>query len=226
MRRICTTGKEFFRASLKDKTMKGNFSGYVLAGGKSSRMRADKAFLEINGETFIKRAVRTLSSVCNDRVKIVLNPAQTNFIERLPGGVPYVFDEFENRGALGGIHAALKNCETKYALILAVDLPLVTIEAIERLAEIAFASNTFTAVVPRQTDGNLQPLCAVYHARYCLPALENLSNQTASASVKDFLELIAPRLVDQNKLTADQTKDIFFNVNQPADFQTLNLFAD
>ena len=198
------------------------FSGFVLAGGQSSRMRTDKAFLEIGGETFLARAVRTLQSVCENRVTVVLNQTQKGFVGRLPAGVPHVFDVYENRGALGGIHAALTNCETKYAIILAVDLPNVTSETIKNLAGIALSSNKYIAVVPRQTDGRLQPLCAAYHARYCLPALENLMEENDSASVRDFLELIAPRFVDQNKLTGDGNGgDIFFNVNHPADYQKI-----
>ncbi len=198
------------------------FTGYILAGGKSSRMQTDKALLEIGGETFLNRAVKTLSSVCETRVKIVVNQTQTHFIEQLPHDIAYIFDEYENRGVLGGIHAALKNCPTKYALVLAVDLPLVTSEAIEKLAEITNSSNKFIAVVPLQTDGRFQPLCAAYLARYCLPTLENLMNENESASADDFLELIAPRVINQSKLNVDEVTDIFFNVNQPADFKLIS----
>lgn len=182
-------------------------------------MGTDKAFLEINGETFIERAVKNLTQICENRVKIILNKNQTHFIEKLPSDVFYIFDNYENRGALGGIEAALKNCETKYAIILAVDLPLVTSEIVEKLARVALSSNKFIAVVPRQTDGRLQPLCAVYHAKYCLPSLTQLLNDSDSASVHHFLELISPRFVDQNKLTSDDLKDTFFNVNHSADFK-------
>lgn len=197
------------------------FTGYVLVGGKSSRMKTDKAFLETGGETFVERAVKNLAATCENRVKIVLNKTQTSFIEKISADVSYIFDVLENRGALGGIHAALKNCETKYAIILAVDLPLVTTEAIEKLAAITLNSNKFIAVVPRQTDGKFQPLCAVYRTKYCLPPLERLMNENDSASVKEFLKTISPRFIDRNKLTADDSADIFFNVNQPSDFQLL-----
>jgi len=198
-----------------------NFTGYVLAGGKSERMKTDKALLQIGGETFLTRAVKTLAPVCENRVKVVINRTQTNFAEELPADIPRIFDAYENRGALSGIHAALTDCETKYAIILAIDLPLITNEAIEKLARIALSSNKFIAVAPRQADGRLQPLCAVYHARYCLSTLENLLCENASASAKNFLELVAPRIVDQNKLAVDDSKDIFFNVNRPSDFQIL-----
>ncbi len=197
-------------------------SGFVLVGGKSSRMKTDKAFLQIDGKTFLERAVKTLQNVVENRVSVVLNHTQKHFIERFPPNIAPVFDVYENRGALGGIHAALTNCATKYAIVLAVDLPYVTSEIIEKLGEIALSSNKFIAVVPRQNDERLQPLCAVYHARYCLPTLENLMDENEYASANDFLEIIAPRIVAQNKLVEDQSKDIFFNVNRPTDFEQIN----
>lgn len=195
------------------------FEGFVLAGGKSSRMGENKAFLKINGETFLERAVKTLSGVCENRVKIVLNQHQTDVVEKLPPETPHIFDIFENRGALGGIYTALRSSRTKYAVILAVDLPLVTPEAFEKLAEIALSSNKFMAVVPRQTDDRLQPLAAVYLARYTLRPLEKLINENPAASVNDFLDLIAPRTVRQERLVSNINEDIFFNVNYPSDYE-------
>jgi molybdopterin-guanine dinucleotide biosynthesis protein A len=197
------------------------FDGYVLAGGKSSRMKTDKAFLEIGGETFLARASRTISSVCENRVKIILNKTQTSFIERLPDRVPHIFDVNENRGALGGIHAALHDCRSEWTIILAVDLPLVSSEAIENLARIACSSKDFAAVVPMQTDGRPQPLCAVYRAEDCLPKLEDLLSKNTFASVRDFLELVPTRFVGQNEFAANAGEDIFSNVNHPLDFQLL-----
>src|SRR6185369_5963450 len=117
------------------------FEGFILTGGKSSRMGEDKYVLQINGETFLDRAVKTLSPVCQT-VKIVLNQTQT-----IETPLPIVRDIYRERGALGGIHAALKNCETKLAIILAVDLPFVTTAALENLANIALASNKHISFV-------------------------------------------------------------------------------
>jgi len=199
-----------------------NFTGYVLAGGKSSRMKTDKAFLRFADETFLSRAVKTLSTVCQNRVKIVLNKMQMNYVENLPDQVPHIFDCFESRGALGGIHAALTDCQSEWAIILAVDLPFVSSAAIRGLKQIAFESKEFSAVVPIQNDGRLQPLCAVYRVNNCLPKLENLLNKTTFASVKDFLKLIPARRVEQSELTSVADEDLFFNVNHPSDFQILS----
>ena len=201
--------------------MENIFEGFVLVGGKSSRMGADKAFLKIENENFLERAIATISAVCKNRVKIVLGQNQTDLVEKLPSNVSYIFDIVENRGALGGIYTALKNCEAKFAVILAVDLPLVTPEAIEKLAEIALSSNKFIATVPRQLDGRLQPLSAIYLVRYAVRPLEKLINKNDSASVNDFIELIAPRTIGQDKLTSASNEDIFFNVNYPSEYEEL-----
>lgn len=193
------------------------FTGFVLIGGKSSRMGEDKFSLQFNGKTFLENAVDALKEVCENRVKLVLNQTQTIETE-----LPFVRDIYENRGALGAIHAALKNCETKFAVVLAVDLPFVTNEIIEKLAEITLSSNKFLANVPRQTDGRIQPLCAVYRAKYCLPTLERLMNENENASPRDFLELINTRYINQNLLSNDSETDIFHNVNHPADFHSLS----
>ncbi|HEY8562903.1 MAG TPA: molybdenum cofactor guanylyltransferase [Pyrinomonadaceae bacterium] len=191
--------------------MKTDFTGFVLAGGKSSRMGADKFGLSIGGVTFLTRAARALSAVC-ETVKIVLN--QTQDVET---PFPFVRDVYPNRGALGGIHAALRDCPTKFAVVLAVDLPFVSSAALENLAALALAANKFPAIVPRQTGGKAQPLCAAYRAKYCVPALEQLLNENEAASVMDFLDLIAPKYVDASRLSADE--NLLSNVNFPADFE-------
>lgn len=194
-----------------------DFTGFVLVGGKSSRMGEDKFSLQFNGKTFLENAVDALKNVCENRVKLVLNQTQTIETE-----LPFVRDIYENRGALGAIHAALKNCETKFAVVLAVDLPFVTNEIIKKLAEITLSSNKFLANVPRQTDDRIQPLCAVYRAKYCLPTLERLMDEHQNASPRDFLELINTRYINQNLLSNDSETDIFHNVNRPEDFHSLS----
>ena len=194
-----------------------NFTGFVLAGGKSSRMGKDKALLEINGRTFLENAVDALRPNCSS-IKIVLNRSQNHFVEKI--STKYIFDIFENRGALGGIHAALNDCETELAIILAVDLPFVNEKVLKNLAEIALASDKFSAIVPRQDDGRLQPLCAVYRTEICLPKLKKLLDKNASASVRYFLELIFPKYIEANRLSANE--NLLFNVNHPTDFQNIN----
>lgn len=200
-----------------------NFSGYVLAGGKSSRMQKNKAFLEINGETFLARAVKTLSEVCLNPVRVVLKSQQVYMTDRFPENAKAIYDATDFDSPLDGLHKALMDAfmrKTKFAVVLAVDLPFVTGSVIGKLAEIIESSNKFLAVVPRQSDGQLQPLAAVYNAKYCFYALQRYLGETPNGSIKDFLEIISTRYIDQNKLS--ENENLFLNINCPADFQSLN----
>jgi molybdenum cofactor guanylyltransferase len=90
-------------------------SGYVLAGGKSSRMGRDKALLELAGKPLVQRAVEKLRRVCAE-VCIVGNRAELAY-------APVVRDLHEGCGPLGGIEAALLHSAKDWNLLMAVDIP-------------------------------------------------------------------------------------------------------
>jgi molybdopterin-guanine dinucleotide biosynthesis protein A len=196
--------------------MRESFTGYILAGGKSSRMGADKAFLKIGEKTFLENAVEILKPNC-EQIKIVLNKSRNHFIKKLPVGVSHIFDIHENRGALGGIHAAFENCQTEYAVILAVDLPFVTSEAVGKLCEIILCEKDFSAIVPRQRDKRLQPLCAVYRSKDCLNQLKEILSNNEPASVRDFLKKIETKIIEADIL--DKNQDLFLNVNNRSEYE-------
>jgi molybdopterin-guanine dinucleotide biosynthesis protein A len=184
--------------------------GFVLVGGNSRRMGTDKALLEIDGESLAARAVRTLRHVCGS-VTLVFNADQA-----VDTDLPHIRDEFPGRGALGGLHAALKSSRARIAIVLAVDLPLVSTEAVANLVSIADSLPKFLAVVPRQADGRAQPLFAAYRPRFCLPHIEFAIAADPRASVRDFLDRIGPKFIDPSKLSAD--RNLLANVNTPEDF--------
>lgn len=190
--------------------------GFVLAGGKSSRMGRDKALLKFGKKTFLLNAIDIISPVC-PRVSVVLNNSQSHLVEHLAAETPYIFDIHDNRGALGGIHAALENCRKPFALILACDMPLVTYEVIKKL--VSSVSEDYSAVVPVEANGWLQPLCAVYRVDQCLAVLESLLSKDRSVSVRDFLKTIAIKAVPSEFLSQDPL--ILTNINSPIDFENI-----
>lgn len=187
-----------------------SFEGFVLAGGKSSRMGTDKAFLKIGDRTFIENAIEALRPNCR-RVRVVLNKGQTQFINRIPAVVTAVFDIYENRGALGGIHAALSNCDTEFAIILACDMPFVTGGSLACIADEALSKKTAAAWIPVQKSGRIQPLCGIYKTEICLRVLEKLIIDDTSISVKSFLSLIKTEYV--REVTLNSNSKLFWNIN-------------
>lgn len=127
---------------------------FILAGGKSTRMGADKAFVELDGRTLLARALELARSVTPD-VRIVGDPA------KFAPFAPVVEDVFRGCGPLGGIHAALRASQADLNMVLAVDVPFVSAALLQYLIAHARQSTSATATVAH-SSGNWQPLCAVY----------------------------------------------------------------
>jgi molybdenum cofactor guanylyltransferase len=127
--------------------------GFVLAGGKSTRMGQDKAALSLNGRTLLEHSLGVLRQVCRDVA--ILGKRE------LYGSLGPVYEDiFPGCGPLGGIHAALSNSQTRFNLIMAVDTPFLAPEFLSYLAERAMASNAI--VTTPEIDDYTQPLCTVY----------------------------------------------------------------
>jgi len=90
--------------------------GYVLAGGKSSRMGRDKALLELAGKPLVQHAVVKLQRICAE-VHLLGNRNE------LAVYGPLVRDVHEGRGPLSGIEAALEDSQYDWNLFMPVDMP-------------------------------------------------------------------------------------------------------
>ena len=166
-----------------------DLTAFVLAGGKSSRIGADKALLELAGQTLLQRALELARSVTDD-VRIV--GAREKFREF----APVVEDKYANRGPLGGIHAALASANSDFNLILAVDLPFLEKRFLQHLVAEARASGA-VVTVPR-AGGGLQPLCAVYRREFAA-----LAEQALAAGRNKIDTLYAQttvRIIEENEL--------------------------
>jgi molybdopterin-guanine dinucleotide biosynthesis protein A len=92
--------------------------GYVLAGGKSSRMGQDKALLKIAGKPLALHAVTKLGRVCSDVHILSDRHELTSF-------APLVTDLHGGCGPLGGIEAALRHSPHEWNLFMPVDMPFI-----------------------------------------------------------------------------------------------------
>ena len=194
--------------------------GFVLAGGKSSRMGAgsdkdkDKAFLEFRGQTLLDRALAVMGSVCDSTV-IVGDPAKfTKYGSSTD--VSVVADNFPGCGPLAGIHAALLHSSAELNLMLAVDMPFVSRELLVFL----FATATSQAkdaivTVPRSGKG-LQPLCAVYRRDFSTVAEQAL--RAGKFKIDATFSSVSVRVIEEGELAAAGFSErSFFNVNTPQD---------
>lgn len=184
-----------------------SLTAFILAGGKSSRMGSDKAFLDFEGCTLLSRALDLARSVTPD-VKIVGDP------EKFSSFAPVVADIYLARGPLGGIHAALTNSTTDSNLILAVDLPFLDARFLQFL--IAESESTEAVVTLPQAAGHLHPLCAIYRKQF-LPHADRALAEGRNKLDALFHEIEVRIIPEEELKAAGFDASIFRNLNTPQD---------
>jgi molybdopterin-guanine dinucleotide biosynthesis protein A len=184
-------------------------TAFILAGGRSSRMGADKPLLEFNGETLLGRillkARRVAGRVC------ILGPR-----EKFELFGPVIEDVYPDRGPLAGIHAGLAATTTELNLMLAVDLPFVPETALKYLVDQARGSDA-VVTVPR-VGGFHQTLCAVYRREFVEIAEESL--RQGRNKIDPLYALTSVRVLGEEELAeVDIVASMFDNLNTPQDLE-------
>lgn len=186
-------------------------AGFVLAGGESSRMGCDKALLELAGVPMIVRMTRLMESVAGQPV-IVGSPEA---YRRL--GLRAIRDDWPGAGPLGAIATALRASETAWNLIVACDLPYLTKEWLEFLAERARESSA-DALLPMNNAGP-EPLCAMYN-KNCEAAVW-LALDRGVRKITEGLVHVHVEYVERSEWKRFDSGGVLFkNMNSPADYET------
>ena len=133
----------------------------VLAAGESSRMGRPKAFLPVEGVTFIERIVRTLERTKVERICVVLGynaPEMLKRIEYLP--VEPVINPDYARGQLSSLHAGIRALEGRDVdglLLHLVDHPFIDKTLVDHMIDQFYESQKLI-VVPRCGDRRGHPV--------------------------------------------------------------------
>jgi len=181
---------------------------FILAGGKSTRMGADKAFVTLDGRTLLARALEVARSVTS-AIRIVGDSA------KFAPFAPVVEDIFPGCGPLGGIHAALRGSQFDLNLILAVDLPFLSPVLLDYLIQRARDSADADVTVPRTARG-WQPLCAVYRRQFSYLAEKAL--REGRYKIDALFEAARAQVISEEELqAAGFSPDLFRNLNTPED---------
>jgi molybdopterin-guanine dinucleotide biosynthesis protein A len=183
----------------------------VLAGGQSSRYGSDKAFLPLQGLPLVARTVHKLAPLSDDLIVVTNDPA---LYAPLALPVRLVPDDKPGQGALMGLFSGLKAARHAHALVVACDMPFLSLPLLRYLLSLA---EGFDVVIPR-VDGFLEPLHAVY-GRSCLPLMARLLDQ-GQHQIRSFFHEVRVRIVEAEEVDAyDPYHFSFINVNTPADWE-------
>lgn len=180
-------------------------AGFVLAGGRSSRMGEDKALLPFRGSPllcYVTEAVRSAAGSVT-----VVGPR-----ERYASlGYTVVEDEIPGLGPLGGIFTALRMSTADFNLVVACDMPGVTGPFLRELLEAA-ESRDAACLVPVPAEGRKYPVCAVYHRRV-LPIVEDAirSKQLKIQDLFSRLEAVDWVVADSRSLANVNSREDWAN---------------
>jgi molybdopterin-guanine dinucleotide biosynthesis protein A len=174
-------------------------TGFVLAGGKSTRMGRDKALLDWNGRTLLDHMTNLLSDI-TEQVWVV---GRDQLPDRLPG-----------LGPLSGIATALEVSSTDANLIIAVDLPHLTKDFLKYWRS-RIENSGYPLLACKIGSGF--PLCLGIWR----PMLPDIHRRLAARqlSVRGLIEAGHTQVISENELLqAGFDSKMFHNINTPEDY--------
>jgi molybdopterin-guanine dinucleotide biosynthesis protein A len=184
-------------------TDKSEMAAVILAGGKSARMKMDKALLPVSGVPLIEKIARDLEPHFSEIIVCADSAAKYDFL-------PYrvVEDEEPGMGPLMGILSGLRASTRPLNFVMACDIPEIDIFFIERLKSYA---TDYDIVVPLTGERLMEPLFAFYK-RTVIPKIEKLLKQGVRKVIKLY-NLCTVKYVPM------QNTEWFYNLNTDEDYE-------
>lgn len=177
-------------------------SAIILAGGQAKRMGQDKRFLTVKRRPLLEQQVDVLGNLFDEVIISANDPERLAYI-----GVQVFPDEWPEGGPMAGLATGLRHVSNEWAFVLAVDIP----EPNQELLGLMCAQKSEAACVPRHTNGDLEPLHALY-------------NQSLRAGLEDCLDrgdyALYRFLMKQAVSFVDlPTGMVLTNLNSPEDYE-------
>ncbi len=184
-------------------------TGIVLAGGKSSRMGLNKAFIEFGGKRLIEATVERLAGLFPE-VLIIANDLEPYAYL----GVRVIPDLIANSGSLGGIYTGLSAILHPTGFFVACDMPFLNPDLI---ALVVHEAEGWDVTVPR-VEGELQPMHAVY-AKSCLPFIKEAID-LGMLKIARFFPKVKVKIIEEPALRAVDPHLLgLMNVNTPLELE-------
>jgi molybdenum cofactor guanylyltransferase len=179
----------------------------ILAGGQSSRMGQDKAWLPFRGRPLLAHQIETVRRVRPG--DILISGRRGTDYSQIECRILY--DRVPNRGPLEGIRQALATVRADLLLVLAVDMPLMTSTFLTRLVR---RCTPELGCVPR-LEGRWEPLAAVYPVSV-LPVIDSMFATNSFAATR-LVQLCADAGIIEPYETAKESARLLGSWNTPED---------
>jgi molybdopterin-guanine dinucleotide biosynthesis protein A len=187
----------------------------LLAGGQSKRMGKDKAFLTLNGKTFLQIITEKLSKKCNEII-LSVNKDEEIYREHLKEfNFKIVKDLNPYEGPLNGISSVYSYISNDFVFIATCDTPLINENLVNFYLE---KIGNYDAIVP-VIDGKIQPLNTLYTKNAVLKA-KDLYGKVKS--LKGWIENLSVLFLNQNELEKiDKGLWSYKSINTPDQYEEL-----
>jgi molybdopterin-guanine dinucleotide biosynthesis protein A len=198
-------------------------SAIILAGGFSRRFGSDKGLVLLMNKPLVRHVIDKVSNSVDEVLVVVSSEEQKNNFEPVVGDdVNIVIDKDDFQSPLVGAITGFKNAKGKYSLLLPCDAPLVSTKIVKYLLDMCINRR---AVIPKWSNGYIEPLQAVYHTKSALKAAKVALKQghmNMRSMIENLREVcyISTRLLEQ----LEPGFVTFFNVNTPQDLKKAELF--
>jgi molybdopterin-guanine dinucleotide biosynthesis protein A len=160
------------------------WSAIVLAGGTAQRLGGvDKALLEVSGRTLLDHLIGTLP----DTVPIVVAGPRRPTVR----AVTFRVEDPAGSGPVAAISAALAAISTPHLAVVAVDTPWAA-PVVMRLVDELTRAGEAEAIIPIDSQGRRQLLCAAWRTTALTAALERLGDPDGR-SVRALVDGVAVR---------------------------------
>lgn len=194
-----------------------NVSSIIFAGGLGTRLGGTKkALLEIGGRPVIDRVLDTLRPL-TDEIIVVDNDDSLAHLS----GVRIVPDSETRAGVLVALASGLAAANGDLCIVVACDMPFLNGNVLRWLVDL---SDNQDVVIP-VTDGQMDPMHAVYRREPCLAAIEAALARNEKRMIS-YLKDVRVRQVTEEELRAhDPGLHSLFNVNTPEDLDLARSIA-
>ena len=191
----------------------------ILAGGRNQRLGRNKALLTIRGKSLIERVIERVKLVSSQTL-IVTSQEQLDLSVPLEAKV--LVDLYPGKGPLAGIYTGLLASSYLYSVVVACDMPFLNTKLLRYMIEL---SPDFDAVVPRLSEGKVEPLHAVY-SKNCSDKIKTQLEHD-QLQVSHFLDKVRVRYVEQAECRRfDPQLLSFFNINSQSDLDRAIVLAE
>ena len=196
-------------------------SGIILAGGKSTRINTNKSMAHIGDKKMIEHVLDNVSGIVDEVLVVAGDLVQREKISTVICGAGITHDSIIGYGPVAGILAGLQSAKGEYAMVVACDMPFVNPDVVDFLFSLAYG---YDAVVPKWSDGNIEPLHAIYKRNSTIKACESAIEKDDRRIISPLNALSRVRYVSIEKIKEiDPELKTFINVNTRGDLERISL---